>query len=504
MFSPYNFSLQEVIEFHPPTVRPDTSLEEIVTLLSQRKTSYVLVTENKHLLGIYTERDIVFLVANSQDSQGLMIADVMSKKLICIKQSEITDIFRILGLMRHHKIRHIPVVTDNDELIGAIALKNIRNCLKPSDMLRLRQVNELMEYPVVHAHPQTSLIDIVGLMAQNKISCVVIAQRTETQELFPVGIITEMDIVRLQAEKIDMNATKACIVMSKPIKPVKSTDTLWCAHSKMQQLNIRRLVVVDEDSRLCGIITQSSLLKVLDPLEMQALVNVLQQTVEEKTQQLQQLNRDLQVEIQQRQQVEIALRESETRYRNIANQQGIVSQKLELLNKQLKQLANCDPLTELANRRHFNEYFYQIWQRLSVEKKCLSAIMCDCDYFKSYNDAYGHQKGDECLFQIAKFLKKTVTRPDDLVARYGGEEFIILLPDTTLENAVCIAQKIQLGVKFLNIPHSQSLVSNMMTVSLGVASTVPQLNIDVKTLIEKADKALYQAKAKGRNAIVAV
>ena len=305
MFSPYNFSLQEVIEFHPPTVRPDTSLEEIVTLLSQRKTSYVLVTENKHLLGIYTERDIVFLVANSQDSQGLMIADVMSKKLICIKQSEITDIFRILGLMRHHKIRHIPVVTDNDELIGAIALKNIRNCLKPSDMLRLRQVNELMEYPVVHAHPQTSLIDIVGLMAQNKISCVVIAQRTETQELFPVGIITEMDIVRLQAEKIDMNATKACIVMSKPIKPVKSTDTLWCAHSKMQQLNIRRLVVVDEDSRLCGIITQSSLLKVLDPLEMQALVNVLQQTVEEKTQQLQQLNRDLQVEIQQRQQVEI-------------------------------------------------------------------------------------------------------------------------------------------------------------------------------------------------------
>ncbi|MEM7555942.1 MAG: diguanylate cyclase [Cyanobacteria bacterium P01_A01_bin.84] len=500
----YNkFSIQEIIEPQPLTVKPETLLGEVITLLSQTKANCVLITENKRLLGIYTERDVVNFAANSDKLVDIAIADVMTKNLICIKQSEITDIFGVLHLMRHHKIRHIPVVNDDNELIGAIALQTLRNCLKPSDMLRLRQVRELMESPVIYSHSETSLLDIAVLMAHKRISCVVISEITPNREVFPVGIITEMDIVRLQAQRLDMAAIKVHTVMSRPIQPIKDSDTLWYANQKMQQMKVRRLVVIDQYKQLCGIVTQTTLLKVLDPLEMQTLINVLQQTVKEKTQQLQEINQDLQEEIKQRQEIELALRESETRYRNMAIQQVVASQKLELINKRLEKMANYDYLTELANRRYFNEYLHQIWQRLSVEKVYLSVIMCDCDYFKNYNDTYGHQAGDKCLFQIAKLLKKTITRPDDMVARYGGEEFVILLPDTTLENAVCVAKRIHAGVTSLHITHSTSPLSNFVTLSLGVASTIPQFNIAADVLIEKADHALYQAKNKGRDRVIA-
>ncbi|MCD8487534.1 MAG: diguanylate cyclase [Desertifilum sp.] len=172
---------------------------------------------------------------------------------------------------------------------------------------------------------------------------------------------------------------------------------------------------------------------------------------------------------------------------------------LRQLNQELQRLANLDGLTQIANRRYFNQVFQVEWQRLKREQQFLSVILADVDYFKLYNDYYGHQAGDECLKQIAHALEASVRRPADLVARYGGEEFIIVLPNTIGEGAVQVAEKIQKAIANLQILHQRSNVSDRVTLSLGIASIVPSADIEPGRLIATADRALYEAKANGRN-----
>ncbi|MGB6295846.1 MAG: diguanylate cyclase [Rivularia sp. (in: cyanobacteria)] len=494
MTSESKFTLSKAINFEPLTVKADALLEDVVTLLSQTKASCVLVVKQQKLFGIYTERDVVIMTSKRQSFAGLSITDVMSKNIISINASEITDLFMVLNLMRSHRIRHLPVLNELQQLIGIITPKTIRKVFKPADMLRSRLVCELMGTQVIQASPLTNVLDVALLMAKNKVSCVVISEDNTDLKSYPVGIITEVDIVRLRAQKSDFASIQAKEVMSAPLKPIKNDNTLWFAHQKMEQENIRRLVVIDSEGNLSGIITQSSLLQVLDPLEMQATIKILQQTVDEQTLQLQNKNQLLEKEIKQCQIVKSILSKNEREYRN-------TTKKLKIANQKLQKLANCDGLTGLANRRYFDNYFQKEWKRLSREQAALSLIMCDVDYFKNYNDTYGHLLGDECLRRIAAVLKQTIKRPADLVARYGGEEFIILLPNTDLDGTIHLAEQIRKQVKSLDIPHTNSSISHYVTVSLGVASTAPQLNISPQTLIAAADKMLYKAKSAGRNTI---
>jgi diguanylate cyclase (GGDEF)-like protein len=172
---------------------------------------------------------------------------------------------------------------------------------------------------------------------------------------------------------------------------------------------------------------------------------------------------------------------------------------LQQANQKLHRLANLDGLTEVANRRRFDEYFDQEWQRSGREQTPLSLILCDIDYFKNYNDHYGHQAGDACLRRVARAISETLHRPADLVARYGGEEFAIILPNTSSEGAIHIAELLQLRIKQLEILHAQSRVSSYITLSLGVSSQIPVLLQENQTLIAATDKALYLAKSEGRN-----
>jgi diguanylate cyclase (GGDEF)-like protein len=172
---------------------------------------------------------------------------------------------------------------------------------------------------------------------------------------------------------------------------------------------------------------------------------------------------------------------------------------LQQANQKLHRLANLDGLTEVANRRRFDEYFDQEWQRSGREQTPLSLILCDIDYFKNYNDHYGHQAGDACLRRVAKAISETLCRPTDLVARYGGEEFAIILPNTSSEGAVHVAELLQLRIKQLEILHAQSRVSSYVTLSLGISSQIPVLLQENQTLIAATDKALYLAKSEGRN-----
>lgn len=183
----------------------------------------------------------------------------------------------------------------------------------------------------------------------------------------------------------------------------------------------------------------------------------------------------------------------------IAIDQSFLYQQLEKANQELYGLATSDGLTQLANRRHFDQSLCQEWQRLTREKQPLSLILCDIDFFKRYNDTYGHQAGDDCLKQVALAIKKVVKRPADLVARYGGEEFVVMLPNTPAAGAIAIAQNIQNQVQVLQIGHRNSSVSLVVTLSLGIATCIPYPEMEPVALLKSADEALYQAKAQGRN-----
>lgn len=183
-------------------------------------------------------------------------------------------------------------------------------------------------------------------------------------------------------------------------------------------------------------------------------------------------------------------------------QQAQVYKQLEAANQALQQLANVDALTNLANRRRFDDYLNTQWINLAQEELPLSLILCDIDFFKFYNDQYGHPAGDVCLQKVGAVLSGKAQKNQDLVARYGGEEFAVIMPNTKASGAIYVAAAMQAGVRDLQIVHHGSAVSQHVTLSMGVASTIPTWEASPLDLIVAADKALYQAKAQGRNRII--
>ncbi|MGF1590040.1 MAG: diguanylate cyclase domain-containing protein [Pleurocapsa sp.] len=177
---------------------------------------------------------------------------------------------------------------------------------------------------------------------------------------------------------------------------------------------------------------------------------------------------------------------------------------LQKANQRLTYQANIDSLTQIANRRRFDEYITQEWSRCARDKEYLSLILCDVDYFKAYNDTYGHQAGDNCLYEVAKGIERAVKRPADVAFRYGGEEFAIILPHTEAQGAIKVAEDIHQQIQDLKIPHVSSEVSNIVSLSLGVSSIIPtpDTRTSPHTLISTADDALYEAKLKGRNRVI--
>ncbi len=170
----------------------------------------------------------------------------------------------------------------------------------------------------------------------------------------------------------------------------------------------------------------------------------------------------------------------------------------------LHNLATRDGLTGVANRRSLDEKLLHEWKCNQRQSTPLSFILCDVDHFKRYNDTYGHPKGDECLRQVASAIERSVYRPADLVGRYGGEEFAIIMPNTNLEGAYAVGERICEAVAELETPHAASDIAPYVTVSIGVASVVPIYSSTPEALVATADAALYQAKHSGRNRSIAL
>jgi len=177
---------------------------------------------------------------------------------------------------------------------------------------------------------------------------------------------------------------------------------------------------------------------------------------------------------------------------------------LDIKNRELNLLARKDALTGLANRRYFDEILDAEIQRAFRSRQLLSLILCDVDFFKSYNDHYGHVAGDKCLQAIGEIMRQSFKRISDLPARYGGEEFAVIFPDTPPGNAGLMAEKLRQAMLEQALPHAFSAAAEFVTLSFGVVEALPTREMDAEWFINAADKALYQAKENGRNQVVKV
>lgn len=176
-------------------------------------------------------------------------------------------------------------------------------------------------------------------------------------------------------------------------------------------------------------------------------------------------------------------------------------QRLAEANKILQRLSSQDGLTGIPNRRRFDQLLIKEWLRAIRHSSSISIIMLDIDFFKLFNDTYGHQGGDDCLKKVAEILEHSIHRETDMVARYGGEEFVAILPETGVQGALEVAMKMCSQVEAQHIPHKSSKIADHLTISVGVATAVPERGSQPETLVAAADQALYEAKNNGRNQV---
>jgi len=185
--------------------------------------------------------------------------------------------------------------------------------------------------------------------------------------------------------------------------------------------------------------------------------------------------------------------------RSLVKMADMMQGQLSALSSKLEGLSNIDELTGLSNRRFLNETYQKEWCSAVRSQTTLGFLMIDIDYFKMYNDTFGHIQGDWCLQEIAHTIKQSVKRPRDFVARFGGEEFVVLLPDTALSGCSCAAERILSDVRSLSIPASLVNSNGKVTVSIGMGALIPNKNMESDILLHMADQALYRAKNDGRN-----
>ena len=315
---------------------------EINLQLAHARNSCILVTEGKKLIGILTERDLIKLCGQNahldnsdqnsdqnldlNPSQNLTcnlietaIFEVMTYPVQSLLEWEFTDILVPINRFHRYNFRHLPLVNDHGEVVGLLTYESLRQLLRPVDMLRLRQVREVMITKVVYAPPTTSVAKVVNLMLAQKVSSVVIAEDCGNG-LCPLGIVAESDIVQYLALELDLVTTPVKIVMNFPVATVSRDETLWTVRETMQKRMVNHLIVTNADGQMEGIIAQSDLLKTLQPNEIYRLVSFLESKMsrleQEKLELLQNQNKLLESQVQER---TSALADSNDMFRQFAD-----------------------------------------------------------------------------------------------------------------------------------------------------------------------------------------
>jgi PAS domain S-box-containing protein len=252
-------------------------------LQQEARSSCVLVLEDEKVIGVMTERDVVRLSAQQQNLNHLLVREVMAQPVITLRESDLTDLFLEINLLQQYHIRHLPLLDDHGLLVGMVTHESLRQISRPIDLMRLRLVSEVMTPDVMCAAPDCSMLAITQIMAEQKISSVMIVETSSTDVSLqiPIGIVTERDVVQFQALGLNLENCIAHTVMSTPIFAVKPEDTLLTVQQIMEQRLIGRLAVTGGFGELLGIVTQTSLLQALNPTEIYNLAKELEAKVEQ-------------------------------------------------------------------------------------------------------------------------------------------------------------------------------------------------------------------------------
>lgn len=293
-----------------------TNSHDLDDLPRSARSSCVMVVEDGQLVGILTERDVTRLSAQQQPLDRLVMRQVMAHPVITLRISAFTDLFLAINLFQQHHIRHLPILDEQDRLIGLVTHESLRQIARslaklgrsPFALLRRRLVQEVMVREVICATPESSMLAIAQLMVDYQVSSIVLVRSpneiTPESQPIPVGILTERDLVQLQALGLNLAHCLAATVMSAPVFTIPATESLWTVQQIMEQRLIRRLVVTGEQGELLGIVTQSCLLQVLNSLELYNLAEMLEAKVErleaEKIQLLRSRTKDLEQQVEAR------------------------------------------------------------------------------------------------------------------------------------------------------------------------------------------------------------
>ena len=298
----------------------------------------------------------------------------------------------------------------------------------------------------------TGLAEAARLMRERRLSCLLVIEHR-----VPVGIVTERDFTALSASLLEgVRVGTLSDLMTANLITINADADCHAANQLMQQNRIRRLVVVEDDGSVCGLVTRADILRA-HTSEIEQQKAQLEQRVAERT------------------------------------------AELEELNEVLTSISMRDPLLDIGNRRAMDNTLADVFERTRRYKRPYAVALVDVDHFKTYNDFYGHQAGDDALVAIASTIKKMIRRTDS-VYRYGGEEFLIVLPEVGEEGGAVAAEHVRESVAGLQIPHEKAERGHV-TVSIGVAEESLD-KPDQNETIARADEALYRAKHQGRNRVV--
>ncbi len=294
-----SLKLEAIIDPYPLTVTPDTPLIQVVDLMHlqcaeasevlkatgvpEARGSCVLVREGTKAIGLFTERDLVRLAVKGVNLEAVTIGEVMTREPITLKQSAYRDIFSVLNQLQEHRIRHLPIVNDAEELIGLTSATLVCQRLRQIELLKLRRVGEVMNRETIQAPPTASLLEVAQLMVDRGVSCVVIAEPLAGSPslMKPLGIVTERDIVQFQRlnlvqEGLELAATSAQAAIAAPLHAINADANLFEAHQTLQNKMIRRLVITGSQGELLGIVTQTTILRLLEPVELTQILELLQ------------------------------------------------------------------------------------------------------------------------------------------------------------------------------------------------------------------------------------
>ena len=276
------FEIQELSDEKLVTVASDTLLTEAIALMSQESASCVLIEQGSQLRGIFTERDLVKLTASGAEIRGIAIAEVMTRQLITLSTIENLNLLALISLLAKHSIRHLPLVDATGKVLRIITHRSLRKAFKASYLLKHQRVKEVMNRQVIYTTSDRSIFQIANLLATHQVSCVLIVENVGAEQPSPQGIVTERDLVNYRALGLDLHQIPVKEVMSTPLLPIPLDASLWDAHQLMQEHQIRRLVVTNQDGTLAGIITQTTILQALDREDLYQCLAELENLVSEK------------------------------------------------------------------------------------------------------------------------------------------------------------------------------------------------------------------------------